>query len=329
MMNYNNFKDAVVEKFKDYLSEEYQDMELRLYSTQRINMNMDAISLVPSGPEKNVSPVIYINQMFDDYLKTEDLEGVLQRAAYRLENAFKHIPTIGKFDDFDSAKNNIVFQVVNTIQNEDMLTDMPHREFQDLSIIYRRIVKLDEQGIQSIMVNNNIAKMLGMNEEQLYNCAFENTKRILPPTVKRLSDVLNDVVTEMSMETVEMTDSIPDDMTLWVISNNRGVNGAGSILYEDVIHELATKIGSDLYILPSSIHECLAISIRAGDPYELAQMVNEVNMSEVDLDERLSNQVYYYNKEERYLSLATDTPNKRLDGIIYDNEFVHRAGKSK
>ena len=39
-------------------------------------------------------------------------------------------------------------------------------------------------------------------------------------------------------------------------------------------------------------------------------------MQKVALEERLSNQVYHYDKDLRKLTLATDTPNKRLDGIV-------------
>ena len=38
------------------------------------------------------------------------------------------------------------------------------------------------------------------------------------------------------------------------------------------------------------------------------------NMSRIRLGDRLSNQVYHYDKMRQKLSLATDTPNKRLDG---------------
>lgn len=46
----------------------------------------------------------------------------------------------------------------------------------------------------------------------------------------------------------------------YVISNNKGINGAVSMLYEDGLHDLAEKLGSDLYIMPSSIHEVIAVS---------------------------------------------------------------------
>ena len=46
-------------------------------------------------------------------------------------------------------------------------------------------------------------------------------------------------------------------------------------------------------------------------------------MEAVDLDERLSNQVYHYDKDLRKLTLATDTPNKRLDGIVAEPPLVY------
>ncbi len=60
----------------------------------------------------------------------------------------------------------------------------------------------------------------------------------------------------------------------------------------------------------------------------LAQMVVEVNMQEVSLDERLSNQVYHYDKDLRKLTLATDTPNKRLDGIVAEPPLYMMRRKS-
>ena len=122
-----------------------------------------------------------------------------------------------------------------------------------------------------------------------------------------------------------MIAEIPPEQTMWVISNEKGINGAASMLYENELHELAENLESDLYILPSSVHEVLAVSTELTDPEELAQMVAEVNMQKVALEERLSNQVYHYDKDLRKLTLATDTPNKRLDGIVAEPQLVYDA----
>ncbi len=116
---------------------------------------------------------------------------------------------------------------------------------------------------------------------------------------------------------------------MWVITNERGTWGAASMLYEDRLHSLAESVGADLYLLPSSIHEVIAVPAGMGNPEELAQMVAEVNMGQVELGERLSNQVYRYDKDLRKVTLATDTPNKRLDGAVAERGPVHEAKQSR
>lgn len=331
MMNYEIFKEVVAEKFMDYMPEQYQGMRLRVEPVNKVNKVLDGITLVGSGAGRSVSPTLYINHMYEHYLETENLQEVLQSAARRMHMAFKEMPEVGDVN-LESAKDNIVFQVINTLQNEDMLRDMPHREFQDLSIIYRWVVKVDENGIQSSAIRNNLAEQLGMNEEQLFKCAVENTRRIFPPTVKSMNDVIREMFISdgMPAEVADMMiGEMPEDKMMWVISNDRGINGAGSMLYEDNLHKLAMKLETDLYILPSSVHECIAVSTNVGDPYELAEMVSEINMGQVALEDRLSNQVYHYDKDARRLTLATDTPNKRLDGMVAEAQLIYDNGKSR
>lgn len=331
MMNYEIFKEVVAEKFMDYMLEQYQGMRLRVEPVNKVNKVLDGITLVGSGAGRNVSPTLYINHIYEHYLETENLQEVLQSAARRMDMAFKEMPEVGDVN-LEGAKDNIVFQVINTLQNEDMLRDMPHREFQDLSIIYRWVVKVDENGIQSSVIRNNLAEQLGMNEEQLFKCAVENTRRIFTPTVKSMNDVIRGMFISdgMPAEVADMMiGEMPEDKMMWVISNDRGINGAGSMLYEDNLHKLAMKLETDLYILPSSVHECIAVSTNVGDPYELAEMVSEINMGQVALEDRLSNQVYHYDKDARRLTLATDTPNKRLDGMVAEAQLIYDNGKSR
>lgn len=331
MMNYEIFKEVVAEKFMDYMPEQYQGMRLRVEPVNKVNKVLDGITLVGSGAGRNVSPTLYINHIYEHYLETENLQEVLQSAARRMDMAFKEMPEVGDVN-LEGAKDNIVFQVINTLQNEDMLRDMPHREFQDLSIIYRWVVKVDENGIQSSVIRNNLAEQLGMNEEQLFKCAVENTRRIFTPTVKSMNDVIRGMFISdgMPAEVADMMiGEMPEDKMMWVISNDRGINGAGSMLYEDNLHKLAMKLETDLYILPSSVHECIAVSTKVGDPYELAEMVSEINMGQVALEDRLSNQVYHYDKDARRLTLATDTPNKRLDGMVAEAQLIYDNGKSR
>ncbi|EOS23301.1 MAG: hypothetical protein K1W40_05505 [Schaedlerella sp.] len=329
MMDYEVFKEVVKENLLDYMPEKYQDSEMRVDSVEKINRKMDGLSLRLEGGG-SISPTIYISDMYKEYLRTGDLQETMQNAAEAMDKAFQQtvLPPL----DLQAAKDNIIFQLVNTIQNEDMLQKMPHREFQDLSIIYRWVVSMDEKGFSSTMINNNLAKELGMGEEQLFKAAAENTRRILPPTVKSMNEVMREMFIADGMPP-SMADLMIGEMepeqTMWVISNECKISGAASMLYEDKLHKLAEKVGSDLYVMPSSVHEVIAVSVNMGEPEQLAQMVAEINMDQVELGERLSNQVYHYDKDLRKITLATDTPNKRLDGVVAEQGHIYEAKQSR
>lgn len=314
-MNYDDFKETAVEMLKTYLPEKYRNQKIEIDTVNKINRNnMDGLRLVSESDKLGAVPTIYINDMYEHYQTTNDLEVVLKTAASKLEVALENNIVTREILDFANVKNNIVFQMINTEQNKELLTDTPNRPFQDLSIIYRWIVKNDEEGIHSTVINNKLLEKIGITEEQMFKLAVENTRRIFPPVIKSMREILMEMFMQDDMPG-EITYLLMNEETfprknMWVITNNKKINGAVSMLYENEIHLLAEEIGSDLYILPSSIHEIIAISAELGDSNELAQMVAEINMEQVDLEERLSNQVYRYDKDLRKYFLVTDTPNK-------------------
>lgn len=329
MMNYELFKELVAKNFMSYMAPEFQDYSLDIHSVTKVNQTLDAMNIIPKDDsEWKVSPTLYINQMYKHYQECGILQEVLQRAAESMTQGIKQAPNHKSVMDFESARDNIVMVLVNTEQNRELLADVPHRPFQDLSIIYRWVMELSNEGISSTIINDSLAEKIGMKEVELFERAVENTKQIFPPTVKSMNDVIRDMFAKDGMPE-DMADmmigEIPDDRAMYVISNDRGINGAVSMLYENELHRLSERLGADLYIMPSSIHECIAVSTNMGDPNTLAQMVNEINMDQVALEERLSNQVYHYDKDLRKLSMATDTPNKRLDGIVADTQLSYSS----
>lgn len=327
MMNYEIFKDVVEEKFMDYMPDEFKNAKLAIAPVQKVNVTLDGLSILDTG--RNISPTIYINDMYERYKENGDLENTIISACNFMAKTISETSPVFDVDNFlNSAKDKIVFQLINTEQNKSFLEKVPHREFQDLSIIYKVVINVEKESIHNVQVTNELSKRLGMDEEMLFKSAAENTRRILPPTVRNMKDVITEMFEAQGMPeelSNMMMGQIPEELPMWVITNNVGNNGAVSMLYENELHELAENMESDLYILPSSVHEVIAVSTDMGNPEELAQMVAEINMQEVSLSERLSNQVYHYDKDLRKLSLATDTPNKRLDGIVSEPPLVYEA----
>lgn len=81
---------------------------------------------------------------------------------------------------------------------------------------------------------------------------------------------------------------------IWARSDHRR-NGA---------EKTGERLNSDFFVLPSSIHECLILPMSGQFSREmLRKLVQEVNLTQVEEEEVLSDQVYVYKREQGVLSL--------------------------
>lgn len=315
MMDYELFREVVPKIFMSYMPDEFAKYTLRADRTEKVNETLDALHLVlPSCPLDSLYPAVYLNHMYEEYEKSGDLQRILELSAFYLAEACRKAERKNIRITQQDAANSIVMSLANTEQNREMLKNMPHREFEDLSIIYKYVIDT-RNPLESVLVTAEIAEKTGMKEEELFHAAVENTRRLFPPKIKTVSDFIAEAFMDsgFSKEAArEMGGFIQSP--IYIISNEQDVNGAVSMLYGDNLQELARKLNSDLYILPMSIHEVMAVPSKLAVPEELAKLVEKNNMERVRLGDRLSNQVYFYDKGRQRLSLATDTPNKRLDG---------------
>lgn len=315
MMDYEMFKDVVREKLMSHMPDELAGYSLRADRTGKVNETLDALHLVPPDclPDK-LYPTVYLNHVYETYKKSGDLQGTLELTAFYLAGACREAEKKNGRITLQGASESIVMALINTEQNREMLGYMPHRKFEDLSVIYRYVIDT-KNPVESVPITVEMAEGIDMGEGELFDAAVENTRRLFPPT----AELLNDIIVKMFMdggfseETAQEMGSVIQT-PIYCISNKMCTNGAVSMLYGDFIHGLSERLGSDLYILPLSVHEVMAVQTEGVTPEELAELVEKNNMSRIGLGERLSNQVYHYDKEWQRLSLATDTPNKRLDG---------------
>lgn len=333
MMEYEMFKELVADHFLDYMPQEFQGYSVKISPTNKVNQKLDGVELIPPGDKAmKVFPVVYANHMYEDYLNGQGFEEVMEQYAKGMQDIHRNLPDAVPSSVFSNAEEKIIMELINTEQNRELLESIPHREIVDLSIVYRIVTGMGDGMIYSALINNAHAEQIGMGEERMYEVASENTWKMLPPVAKRMSDVMREifVVDGMAEEQAGQAAEtmVPTD-NMYVVTNDRNTNGAVSMLYEEKLHEIAEGFGSDLYILPSSVHEVIAVPTSMWEPEELAEIVADINMGMVSLGERLSNQVYHYDKDLRELTLATDTPNKRLDTLVAEPPMSYGKGQSR
>ena len=323
-LNYEEFKEKIKDDIKDYMDEKYKNCGVFIRKVNKTNCEVDGLNFYNIPGLKNATPTIYVNNLYEEYERTGNYEDVVRMAAETMERGIKSFNKEIKAELLDTSrlKDNVFFTLINAEQNKELLKTVPHRKFEDLAIVYRWNIGSDSSGMYTNLVDSRLAKKEGLTENDLYNAARKNTKELLPVSVRNMNEIISEIIfgeneleDEMDKEFKKVMMETPNEHSMYVITNESKLYGAASILYEEPLHELAEKFGSDLYILPSSVHEVIAVSADMGSPDDLAEMVYEINMEQVDIDDRLSNQVYCYDKDLRTLRLATDTINKSLDDV--------------
>ena len=330
MMDYEVFKAVVREKFLSYLPSEYRDAEINISPAQKVNRTMDGLSIYKSG-DTQIFPTIYVEDMYRHYQSCNNLEAVLRQSAGKyaeMQDRVKEFKTDFSMEHF---KDNVVMCLVNTEQNRELLADVPNRAFHDLSVIYRWVIEGIPDAAGSVMVTDSVAKMAGVTEEELFRCASENTRRINPVSIITMQELLFETMSlPPELKSIFAQEKSPGE-NMWIITNENKYNGAISMLYEENLHELAEKLGDDLFILPSSVHEVIAVPVgkTEGSPAYLAEQVYDINMRGLELEERLSNSVYHYDRSARKVTLAAESPEKRLDGKQTEQQMIQEDKRQR
>ncbi len=305
-MIYETFKKKVIQEFLSYMSQKYSNMQFISKPVSKVNIIKDGLYLLSSSDMFRVSPAIYIDDMYKDYKKNENFKFVMKEYAEKLEKMFNNTPQLICKDIFD--KNRIFFQLIHTKQNQELLSNLPCRTWNDLSIIYRWDIAISNEQVISQIINNDFARYMDMNEMDFFKAAWINTKKEYPTMIKNMNDVMLDIILENGVfkDLVDLYVN-NEEWNIWIISNQKNYYGAVSILYEEELYKLAQQLDKDLYLLPVSIHEMIIVPAITFDLFKkLSEIVFSIYQT-LNVEERLSNQIYYYDKNLRKIYFATDS----------------------
>ena len=267
-------------------------------TVNKVTKNNDLVldGLVIKATDTNIAPTIYLNSYFDKFSDgVMDLDDVVESIidTYNHHNSVTF--DVSTFTDFDAVKNRICYKLVNTASNKKLLEDVPHRELFDLSVVYYVMVAVEDDATGSILIHNNHLSFWDVTEDDLYKEGTINTEKLLPANIKGMFDTLSEMV---DMEDLPNTDDF-----MYVLTNKEKLQGASTILYPDVLKSFADRKNANLWLLPSSIHEWIIVCDDGNMNREtLSEMIQEVNSTQLAVDEILSDHPYYYNRTTKVLS---------------------------
>ena len=254
------------------------------------------MGIIIGGKGSNIAPVIYLEEYYDYFKHGMDMESVIVDILEFSET----IKIGGEFpsdfiSDYDGIKNRIIFCIINTQRNEELLKEIPHREIEDLSIIYKVVFENSTEGNAMMRITNEHMEVWKVREEELWKISEENTKRIFPAEFFTMTSALTELTKGATSVNLFSRNTWSQDGRMYVLSNQMRSDGASCLMYLGVLERIAKIIHRNYYILPSSVHEVIVLPDRGGfEVEELNEMIKDINESELDPEDILSDHCYKY-----------------------------------
>ncbi len=300
-MNFDTFKKKVYDNIKSHLSDEYQDYEMKFQTVKKSSgREYEALMISPKDRHMSVTPALNLNEAFKKYENGMDFVEILDKLAdIRMHSV---LPDFNKEDifDYEKIKDRIVPRLINTAANKEYLADKPHKDIEDLSIVYAVRITEDSQGFSEAVITNDLANMWGVTAQNLHERAMDYIAE-RPPLFQNIESVLYG-----DKENLEIEDVEPDDyhVPFFILTNQQKTKGAVMAVNPKTMDRITAKFG-EVYVIPSSVDETLIVPKSYVDDVEsLERMVREVNANEVRPEDQLSNNIYEYDPKTHTLKIA-------------------------
>lgn len=307
MMTKDEFAEEMGKMMQEALGERYE------VSVQHVTRNngVERTGLMVKDQSNNIAPTIYVDSLYEDY--EDGSKTMNEAAALATANVMRGMPRnkidMRFFNDWEQVKDKICFRLVNAQRNEKMLADVPHEACGDLALTFFYPFENEEIGKGSILIRNEHFERWGISKDELIEAAVENTPRIYPPECMPMESVLMERMTGFGAEHYPELPEEPleegSPAGMMILTNGDRTYGASVIMYKDYMQRVAEAAQCDLYVIPCSVHECLILpKVGEEDAARLAEIIRDVNASQVDPQDVLSGNLYAYDRQSQTLSIA-------------------------
>lgn len=291
-MEFQEFVEEVKNETAKKLGEQYHVEVNRILKNNSVNLS----GLTIIKEETNVSPTIYLEAFYHELCQGIGMEEIVEEICKVYEENCVEEMDVAFFTEYKQAKELLFEKLINYEANKELLEHVPYERFLDLAIVPYCLVKSNTVGTASILVRDSHVKLWETTNEEVLKTAKKNTRKRMKPEFTVLKELVKDLCCEELESDVEN-----DEIEMYVLSNKDKRNGAIHMVYDDEILTFSKEKNCDFYILPSSVHEVILVPTKDDSELNrMSEMVKDVNLTQVDQEEILSNHAYYFRRNGGY-----------------------------
>lgn len=254
-------------------------------------------------------------------VKAEAIVGIILQVIQKMDED-KRILFLEKQPDINSyerSKNNLILRPLNYEACKKDLMEVPHIRIGDIALVLYSDYMVVDEDYASFKINRDITRNWSVDEKTILLNALANTAQKYTPLILSIEEMLNNP--ELLLEKVT-GHKIDDErwetsiMQSYVLYSTLSVNSAIAIFYPGILEKLADKIGDDLYLAFTSIHEVHVHAARSVDPDVIGDSLKDTNKACNEEKDILTNNIYFYNRKNKRLGMIAEDAREKLDWIF-------------
>ena len=206
--------------------------------------------------------------------------------------------------NFEEAKSKLTLRLLSVKDREDQSDDLVHYQH-PMGVIVPYITNdtFDDENEsfhkESIYmeITSETLSSWNISKKTLLQTALENYRKTNRVQLKDIDHMMSSIITQGLTENDDLDDTPLDSNEMYCLTNNRAFYGATFAIDPDILAKIRKKMGNDYYMLPSSVHEILIVSL--DNPVcDLLTTVCNINETMLTEEEYLSDDVYRYTYDE-------------------------------
>ncbi|MCR5801320.1 MAG: DUF5688 family protein [Lachnospiraceae bacterium] len=297
-MDYEDFCEKVKRSVEECMGDGYI---VKINDVIKLNeTKLKGISIFAEGG--NISPTIYLEDYYRSYEDGDETFGdIINRLiGFYRDRSPRNELNMNFFNEYKNVRKRLSFRLISEEKNKLLLEDTPYIPYLDLAICFYYSFKDDDIGNGSILIKQSHIDKWGVGTKELMEDSMKNSRGLFPPEFGKVTDVI------LSMKGFDPEDYRDEyEPPLYILTNTERLFGAAAILYPDMLKEISGKLDSDIYVIPSSVHEVLILPEKeVSDPDNLRTIIREINRTQVRRSEVLSDTLYFYEKKKGKLEIA-------------------------
>lgn len=232
MVNEYEIYEVLKEKVTEDLRDEYENLEVEIFERDDIPKTKYEYYLGISP-----KPFTRVRLRAEEYIDLNTNAMHYPKLISELRVILKMVTDNALDDPFVEHDTSKIFvELVNKCQYD--FSRVPHRDFcGDIKVVYRYLVKTDDEKIYSTVIGNKLMEILGIaSEEELNAIALDNSVRMFPAEISSLKNFMFSMVCGTGSK-------------LYYLTTNSGY-GSAAILYPNVKDMISEHVKGNYYIFP-------------------------------------------------------------------------------